>query len=108
MNILESQIQTARKEHRCALCGDKIKVGTKYHYWKGTEGADLYTTKTHLECNNVLLEYFAECCDCNDDEWTTEMVMEYVNDALRDEGIEPANYVHDAVLQYMKMKGGNE
>jgi hypothetical protein len=47
-------IRTARKEHRCTLCGRRIPVGARYWYASGID--DLEDRREHTNCEDFSRE----------------------------------------------------
>lgn len=56
MSFYRDTIRTARKEHKCELCGAVIKKGEKYHDKAGSEN-DMWWTKECVKCQPVIGEY---------------------------------------------------
>jgi hypothetical protein len=98
--ILKDKILTAGKEHRCILCGARIELGTQYRRITYAYEGKVEDQILHLECANAIVDY---CKDCGEDEWFTSVVMDYVNEKLKEKGIEPARTCRDAILQYSKV-----
>ncbi len=45
---------TARKEHCCDWCGEKIKAGEKYHYETFIFDGEFWDWHSHLACSRVV------------------------------------------------------
>ena len=52
MEVVSSTIVTARKEHTCDWCSEKIKVGSKYEKSFLKDG-DVWTWKNHIHCSEI-------------------------------------------------------
>lgn len=50
-------IHKSRKEHRCALCSEKILKGVTYTKSTGVFSNDFYDEKFHHQCHALLEEY---------------------------------------------------
>ena len=76
MEILDRKIRVAKKEHKCNLCGFKIKVGEKYDWQKNVYDGMLYEFKMHLTCLELAskLNMFYLC----DDVLTCDEFAEFV------------------------------
>ena len=42
-----------RKEHRCSLCGLRIRNGAKAHYWAGVYDGDFQSGYAHGYCQRL-------------------------------------------------------
>jgi len=51
--ILKQKVVTARKEHICTECNEKIKKGKKYELVNYVLDGDIETYKTCIPCKNV-------------------------------------------------------
>lgn len=102
VDVLRNETPVARKEHRCQFCGGKILKGEKYSHYVCVSDGSIGEEKMHLGCAEVLREYFEE--NPYEDYWMVNAVMEGINEKLKDNGITPAEYVEDAVKQYIEWK----
>ena len=100
IEILSDEYIIARKQYKCALCGDNIKIGDKHNKITYPYGGTIESYRLHTECRKALNDYSQET---GEREWSASGVMEFVNEELREEGVEPAKYIRDAVLQYCKL-----
>lgn len=96
---LLSNYPVARKEHRCSFCNGKIKAGEKYAHHVFVE-CGIQDQRLHIGCDDAITEF----TDPFDDEYSVTGVMEGVNDELREAGIKPAEYVEDAVRQWVELR----
>lgn len=56
--------RTARKEHCCSWCGEKILKGEKYKRWTGIYEGEFQSNPMHIECDNACFTYMKELgCD---------------------------------------------
>ena len=77
ITVLSENNPTARKEHRCNFCGEKISVGEKYHTSSCVYDGQCYTWKSHLSCNEIAheLDMYNNCDDGVDE----DSFCEYIN-----------------------------
>ena len=54
--ILRETYPTAKKEHRCEFCCEKIAIGQKYVRQTNVYDGTIYDFVTHQECNEVAHE----------------------------------------------------
>ena len=54
-------IRTARKEHKCAECGEVIERGKKYLYTKALQDGEWWDSKTCLPCNSIAQDLLCGC-----------------------------------------------
>lgn len=73
MDFYNAKIQTARKTHKCEMCGQDIKPGEQYSYESGMWDGDFFVRKLHIGCNNILSEYCREI----DNEFDYDSITEY-------------------------------
>lgn len=69
----------ARKEHKCSLCGDLIRIGERYDRFSGKDGGIMFDLKHHLMCREIIQQYCSYLGEFeydNDDiiYWVEEMV----------------------------------
>jgi hypothetical protein len=57
----------ARKEHRCDLCGLRIRKGATYVYREGVEGRDHWRMRMHPSCEAATHDWDTEERECNTD-----------------------------------------
>ncbi|MDR0905782.1 MAG: hypothetical protein LBN00_06375 [Oscillospiraceae bacterium] len=55
--LFRESFPTAKKEHKCELCGEAVQKGTRYRVRIGTFDGDFFTEKLHLECAGVLDDF---------------------------------------------------
>jgi len=55
---IEKTVRTARKVHRCNLCGENILPLEKYNYAKLKFDGELYPWKEHIRCSEVCREIY--------------------------------------------------
>lgn len=65
---------TARREHRCILCGRTIRPGEKYLRGAGMDGSSAWTWKECAHCDAI--RDLARC-DAGDDEYGDELIAEW-------------------------------
>ncbi|MDD3307725.1 MAG: hypothetical protein PHO29_11610 [Acetobacterium sp.] len=63
MSFYRDTVRTARKEHKCGLCGAIIKKCEKYHDKAGNEFGDIFYVKECEKCQPVIDEF------CNSDHY---------------------------------------
>ena len=54
----DSVIRTARKDHKCTYCAEKIVKGETYTYQKGNYEGSWFESKMHHECFEDMAESF--------------------------------------------------
>lgn len=98
--ILKQEKPVARKEHRCCFCGAYINKGEKYSHDVYISDGEIDDQKKHLDCEEALIEFF----DPYDEYWSVDYIMEPLNEELRENGIEPAKSVYEAVKQWIELR----
>ena len=58
---------TAKKEHICALCRQKIKSGENYYRQSGKIDGDFFDNCLHKSCNDIIAKY---CYVSEVNEWS--------------------------------------
>lgn len=56
LTVLRETYPTARKEHGCEFCGEKIAIGQKYVHQTNIYDGTIYDFVTHQECKEVAHE----------------------------------------------------
>ncbi len=64
--VSSDEIRKARKEHKCCECQRVIKVGEKYHLFKGCWDGEWGRFKTCVACNDLRYDVRE---GYRDDEW---------------------------------------
>lgn len=103
----ERVVRSAKKEHECYLCGQKIEKGEQYRILTGVFDGDFYSLKLHGQCHCMVEAYFAETdYYLNSDEgWDDQIVMDFVNQWLKEDGIEPPELKRDAIKKWLELYG---
>ncbi len=70
---------TAKKEHKCDLCGGVIKIGEKYCRNTGVYISEFYDDKHHIECERIIHKY---CNDQDEYEYEADAVNDWVRDRV--------------------------
>lgn len=99
-----SGLRTARKEHRCTLCGGIIKKGEKYHVNSGRFDGYFYENKLHKNCHKAVDLAYVECEWRYDEGWDSESVMDYVNDVLESQRMEIPKLKKDAIDKFFEVR----
>ena len=95
-------IRESKKEHSCYLCGEKIEKGSSYHKLVGVGDDGFYEIKLHQGCYRAVEEYWNESYSSGDG-WDDISVMEFVNDYVRDAGLEIPKIRMDAIELFFKL-----
>lgn len=72
-----SRLLSAKKIHKCSLCGGTINVGEKYNRFSGKYDGDMFDDKYHVACQNMIQSY---CLDQNDTEYDNWSVADWLHD----------------------------
>jgi len=80
MSFYRDTVRTARKEHKCELCGAIIRKGEKYHDKAGNEFGDVVCLKECEKCQLVIYEYFNSNSNYMDEGYCAD----WLNDWWRD------------------------
>jgi hypothetical protein len=76
MEFYSERISTARKQHRCEMCGKAIEIGETYGRESGKFYGDFFTRALHIHCQNMEHEY----CNEVDSEFTWDAITDYIQD----------------------------
>ena len=95
-------IRYAMKDHYCVLCGQKIEKGSPYFNHATKYEGEFNVMKFHPECHQMVEAYWAENYG---EEWDTELVMEFVNEWLKEDGYEPPKLKRDAIKLWLELYG---
>ena len=98
----ERLIRKSRKEHKCYLCGQKIEVGSAYRRLSGTGEDGFFDLKLHQDCHYAVEHYWNESYSSGEG-WDDVSVMEFVNDYIRDAGLEIPKMRHDAIELFLSL-----
>ena len=79
MEVVGYETRTARKKHRCDLCGGDILPGEQYERWCSVNMGSVLESKVHKDCRHVINSY---CLDVQEHEWQDDWIMEWVTDCL--------------------------
>jgi len=63
---LSTETPTARKEHVCDWCGEKILRGEQYSRWNGIFEGDFQSNPLHTECDKAAQVYFHDIASIGD------------------------------------------
>lgn len=66
---------TAKKEHKCDLCGETINIGEKYYRYVSLYDGRFYDNKYHEECITAINKY---CKELDYDEYTEDSVNDWI------------------------------
>lgn len=77
--ILRETYPTAKKEHRCEFCCEKIAIGQKYVRQTNVYDGIMYDFITHQECREVARE-LSMYDDCGDEGLDGESFREYLDE----------------------------
>jgi hypothetical protein len=77
MEFYKDEIHTARKTHKCMLCGNEIPVGEKYHRQSGKYEGEFFDRSLHMHCNNIISAY---CEEQSHDEFDADWITDWLND----------------------------
>lgn len=82
MEVLKSQIQKAKKVHRCDYCHLHIQEGELYEYSAIKNGSDFYTWKAHIDCQRlaIKLHMFEESDEGVTSDIFDSCINEYIDD----------------------------
>lgn len=73
------QTPMARKIHTCDLCNGKIQVGEKYTRFSGKFEGEMFDTKHHALCTEIIRQY----CDCvGDNEYDADSVRDWATEVV--------------------------
>ena len=68
-----SNYHRARKEYKCDLCGQTIKINEKYHRYSGKYDGEMFDNKYHIECQEIIDKFCDETGDTEyDNDWITD------------------------------------
>lgn len=77
LEFYNSTYPKAKKEYKCDLCDQKIKVGEKYHRYSGKYDGDMFDNKYHLTCQKIINAY---CEKMNDNEYDEDGICDWLHD----------------------------
>ena len=82
IDFMDISQHTARKTHRCFLCGKEIKIGEKYFRHRYKAYGEFHDECYHESCETILSAYFRAHKD--DDEWDHCWVTDWIEEYCRD------------------------
>lgn len=74
-----SKILTAKKEHTCDLCGQKIEVGEKYNRYSGKFDGSFFDCCYHESCFDIIGKY---CRIEGEEEYSEDWLQEWIYDKV--------------------------
>ena len=66
MEFFNGRYRTAKKEHICEICKQKIQIGEKYEYESGKFDGVFFDRHYHIDCYMTLQDFLS---DTIDDDW---------------------------------------
>ena len=75
MDFSRSSKHTAKKPHKCFLCGGEIAAGEKYERYSGKYDGDFFDQCFHEECIAILDKF---CRDQQDEEYQQDWVADWL------------------------------
>jgi len=70
---------TARKPHKCFLCGADISTGEKYVRYSGKYDGDFFDQCFHTDCIYLLDKF---CREQQDEEYSPDWVADWISDRV--------------------------
>lgn len=70
---------TARKPHKCFLCGADIQIGEKYVRYSGKYDGDFFDQCFHTDCVYLLDKF---CREQRDEEYSPDWVTDWISDRV--------------------------
>ena len=61
--LFSKNTRTAKKQHRCIWCGEKILISEKYVDERSLYDDNIQRHRWHLECNDDSIKYFTKSCE---------------------------------------------
>ena len=98
-------VRSARKEHICYLCGQKIGRGESYREHVGKFCGDFYSLKLHMDCHQMVEAYWSLAELQPGEGWDDVLVMEFVNQWLHEDGYEVPELKRDAIKKWFELYG---
>lgn len=80
MSFYRDTVRTARKEHKCELCGAIVRKGEKYHDKAGNEFGDVVCSKECEKCQSVIDEYFNSNSNYRDEGYCADWLRDWWRD----------------------------
>jgi len=77
LEFWSSQIHRAKKEHKCSMCGETIKVGERYCRYSGKYDGEFFDEKQCLFCEAAIAQYFD---DTGEREYDEDSIRQYLYD----------------------------
>lgn len=99
-------VRSARKEHVCYLCGEKIEKGESYRQYVGNSNGEFCECKLHMDCYQMVEAYCSEAGLNSDEGWDEESVMTFIHEWLIDDGYYP-EYMkpREAIKKWFELYG---
>jgi hypothetical protein len=69
MHVNPDRLIQARKQHRCDLCGLRIRKGAQHILRTGVDGREHWRMRMHLVCRDATNEWDEEDWECGWDEY---------------------------------------
>lgn len=79
MSFYRDTMRTARKDHKCDLCGAIIQKGEKYHDKAGND-PDMWSSKECEKCQPVIDEYFDSNSSYRDEGYCADWLHDWWRD----------------------------
>lgn len=98
-------IRCAQKEHVCYLCGQKIEKGEPYRLHVGKFEGYFYSNKLHMDCHMMVEAYWSEADLQSGEGWDDQLVMDFVDQWLHEDGYEVPKSKRDAIKKWLELYG---
>ena len=106
--------RTARKPHKCSLCGKEIQKGERYKHAAGKADGEFYSDNFHKPCAEIFDMYFR--AHDGDDEWCHAWIINWLRDYCQDyceqfgkcgKGVFECEKIREITIEFAQLNSGD-